>query len=490
MNGQDNPPLQPTPRRWRFGLTSRVVVLIVLFVIAIDVAIYLPILANFRTNYLKDRLAAGLTAALVFEAAPRNMIPESLAQEILASVGARTIVMKMHGTHRLLAVSDMPESIDETYDTRNAMPWESMMAACRALLAPKGRLLNVIGDAPMGGDSIEIVLPETPLKAAMRRYSIDLLLISLVMSAFLVCLAVFALNWMVLRPVRHLTSNLMDFGENPEDVTRIISPSGSTHEIGRAEQALATMQGQLVRELAQKKHLAALGLAVAKINHDLRNMLASAQLLSDRLASLQDPAVKRLAPKLISTLDRAIAFCTSTLAYGRAVERPPQLRRLVLQPVVHDAIETMNAGHAGAGPVQFANEVPADFEITADSEHMFRVLLNLMRNGSEAILNAGIADGRMTVRAAHTNSHAIIEVADNGPGVPKEKKDQLFEAFRGSSRPGGTGLGLAIAADLIRAQGGTIALLDDSPGATFRITLPNGAKKARGHANNSATSKT
>jgi signal transduction histidine kinase len=323
--------------RLRFGLAGRVLALTAVFVMLAEIAIYIPSIANFRNNWLLDRLASARTAALVFEAVPQDMVPEGLAEEILNSVGARTIVMKMHGTRRLLAASDMPPQIDETYDLRDPSPLTSIAAALRALASPPNRILNVIGNAPMGADFVEISLDEAPLKEAMRRYSINILLLSLVISAIVGCLAVAALNLMVLRPVRYLTSNLMKFGENPEDASRIIVPSGQSHEIGRAEQALARMQTALSQELAQKKHLAALGLAVAKINHDLRNMLASAQLLSDRLSTLTDPTVKRLAPKLLSTLDRAIRFCQSTLTYGRAIERPPVMRPLSLRSITAEA---------------------------------------------------------------------------------------------------------------------------------------------------------
>ncbi len=73
------------------------------------------------------------------------------------------------------------------------------------------------------------------------------------------------------------------------------------------------MEQTLVDELRTKKNLAALGLAVAKINHDLRNMLSAAQLLTDRLVDVRDPLTQRLAPKLVSTLDRGIRFCQAIL---------------------------------------------------------------------------------------------------------------------------------------------------------------------------------
>jgi signal transduction histidine kinase len=471
---KDDPTKIPrTPGRPRLGLASRVLLLTAGFVMLAEVAIYIPSIANFRNNWLRDRLASARTAALVFEAAPIDMVPEGLTEKILESVGAQTIVMKMHGTRRLLAASTMPPRIDETYDLRDPSALDAIWAAGRALISPPDRILDVIGNAPMGADFIEITLEEGPLKEAMQRYSINILILSLVISAIVACLAVAALHLMVLRPVRHLTSSLMRFGENPEDASRIIVPSGRQHEIGRAESALALMQTALSRELAQKKHLAALGLAVAKINHDLRNMLSSAQLLSDRLSSLSDPTTKRLAPKLVATLDRAIRFCQSILAYGRAVEHPPEKKRFELRPVVTDVGETV--APAGSKPVNISNDVPDGLEIVADPEHIFRVLMNLIRNSVEALeSNAASKDPpRVTVSAQRQAHSVIILVRDNGPGVPMAVRGKLFDAFQNSTRAGGSGLGLSIAADLVRAHGGRIELEPAQSGASFRIELPD-----------------
>jgi signal transduction histidine kinase len=460
-----------TATRPRVGLAARVMALIVLFVMIAEVAIYVPSMASFRDAWLRDRLAAAYTAALTLEAAPQ--ISDELRLELLSSVGAKVIVMKMHNTRRLLAESDMPPKVDETYDLRTATPVQSIKAAFDCLLAPPGRILDVYGDAPMGGDFIVITIDEGPLRAAMVRYSINILILSLLISAVVATFAVFAITIMVLRPIRRLTSNLIAFGENPEDQTRIIAPSAKRDEIGIAEEALARMQRSLVHELATKKHLAALGLAVAKINHDLRNMLTSAQLLSDRLALLPDPVARRLAPKLMATLDRAISFCQSTLAYGRIVERPVEARPVALGAVAQDALDTV-APDALSGP-ELVNSVPADVVVEADAEHLFRILMNLARNATEALASApsGPGQGRVEINARRSDGCALIEVSDNGPGIPAAARARLFEAFQGSSRPGGTGLGLSIAADLTRAHGGTIELLEGPrPGATFRVTLP------------------
>lgn len=476
-------------RRVRFGLASRLLALVVGVIMLTEIAIYVPSIANFRNSWLRDRLSAAYTAAMVFEAAPADMVPEGLAESILASVGAKTIVLKTKDTRRLLAASDMPPRIDDSFDLRDPAPLVSIAAAFRTLTAPAGRILNVTSAAPMGAEYIEITLDETPLRAAMREYSINILLLSLFISAIVAGLAVLAINLMVLRPVRRLTSSIVQFGADPENAARIIEPSGRTHEIGVAEDALAVMQRALVNEISQKKHLAALGLAVAKINHDLRNMLSSAQLMSDRLAELSDPLGRRFAPKLVATLDRAIAFCQSTLVYGRAVERPPQLAAVKLAPIVADAMET--AAPAGFGAVEILNETPPGFEVQADAEQLFRVLLNLLRNAIDALENAGPEPGRkplVRVRAWRDSANTLIEISDNGPGVPAQARPRLFAAFQSSGRPGGTGLGLAIAADLVRAQGGDIKLVEDAAadapgGAVFRISLPLPQGKKRNGGN-------
>jgi signal transduction histidine kinase len=275
--------------------------------------------------------------------------------------------------------------------------------------------------------------------------------------------------------MRRLTENMVAFSAAPEDTSRVIAPSGRSDEIGIAEEHLATMQEALQGTLREQRHLADLGLAVSKINHDLRNMLAAAQLFSDRLGSLPDPNVQRFAPKLIATLDRAIAYCTTTLAYGRAREAAPARRLVALDLLVDEVAGVL--GLAGHPSISFENRVPEKLEIDADPDQLFRVLVNLCRNAVQA-LESGDPDPsvvrRLVVSASREDGAVTIEIADTGPGVPERARAHLFRAFQGSVRPGGTGLGLAIAAELVRAHGGSIALLEtERPGATFRITIPD-----------------
>ena len=124
----------------------------------------------------------------------------------------------------------------------------------------------------------------------------------------------------------------------------MVTPSGRNDEIGVAERELGAMQRDLAGMLQQKSHLAALGLAVSKINHDLRNLLASAQLFSDRLLRVADPNVQRFAPKLMASLERAIAFCQSTLSYGQVREPAPERRAVPVEPLIEDVRDTLGLG--------------------------------------------------------------------------------------------------------------------------------------------------
>jgi len=462
-------------RRPRFGLATRVVFVIVAFIMVAEFIIYVPIIVNYRDNWLRNRLAAAYTATLVLEAGPRAMVSPQLSRELLDSVGARIIVLQTHGTRQILAATSLPPAVDEFYDLRHPTFLQALASTWRTYFANDDRVITVLGAAPMGGEAIEVTMDEGPAKEALHIVAARILTVSLTISALVAALAVGILNFMVLRPMRRLTSNITEFGADPENASRIIVPSGNPHEIGRAEEALATMQDALVRELTQKKHLAALGLAVAKINHDLRNMLASAQLLSDRLANVTDPLAQRLAPKLVATLDRAIRFCQATLTYGRATDEAPKPRLIDLRTTVAEAAEAVCLG---GGRVAIVNEISDSFTLWADPEQLFRVLLNLLRNGVEALDRAGPSGGRpaqIIVSASAREELAILEIADTGPGVPPSVRAQLFTPFSSSSRPGGSGLGLAIAADLVRAHGGSIELVpeeDEGAGARFRITLP------------------
>ena len=467
--------------RIRFGLSVKLLALTVLFVMLAEVSIYVPSIANFRLTWLNNKLSAAHTAAMVFEAAPD--VPDKLSRQILDSIGARAVAMKMGQQRRLLATTELPSEVLQEVDIRDMRPLIAIVEAFRTLLVAKDTdLLRAVGPAPLGGQFVEIVIPEGPLRSAMLIYSRNVMLLSIVISAISAALVYFALHYLFVRPLYRITANMTNFRADPEDRARILAPTARHDEIGFVEHELAEMQRDLADTLHGKTRLANLGLAVSKINHDLRNLLASAQLFSDRLAKLPDPTVQRFAPKLMQALERAIAFCQSTLSYGRLQEPPPERRPIPLEPLVEEVHETLNFGPDA--PIRWISAVERGLIVEADYDQLFRILLNLARNAVQAMESRASRDpGRDQIRITGRREGAVvvIEVSDTGPGFSEKARAHLFEAFQGSTRTGGTGLGLAIAAELVRAHGGDIRLVEGTIGATLRLTIPDRAVELSAH---------
>ena len=475
----------------RIGLSGKLLLLTIVFVMLAEVLIYVPSVANFRLNWLNDRLAAAHTAALVLEAAPSGMVPETLAKKILNSVGARAVAIKMGTQRRLLAASNVPESVAQSVDLRSVSAWQAIVDAFDTLFnCQSGDVMRVVGPAPMtDGQFLEIVLDEVPLRNAMWTFSVNILLLSLAISGITAMLVFLALHYLLVQPMGRITRAMVAFRADPENPSRLIVPSQRRDEIGRAEEELAAMQGEIASMLHQKSRLAALGLAVSKINHDLRNLLASAQLISDQLSTLPDPKVQRFAPKLMRALERAIAFCQSTLSYGRAQEPPPDRRIIPVGPLFEEVYEALGLGLDV--PIRWIVAVEKDLMVDADHDQLFRVLVNVARNSVQALQTHGAHDparDQIRITGRREGGVVVLEISDTGPGVPEKARAHLFQAFQGSARAGGIGLGLAIAAELVRAHGGDIHLVPGTIGATFRLTIPDRAveldtrRDARAHA--------
>ncbi|MEQ8700937.1 Signal transduction histidine kinase [Bauldia litoralis] len=455
------------------GLSWKLLILTLLFVSVSAVLIYVPSIANFRLTWLSDRLAMADTASVVLAAADTVDVPRDIQDQLLAAVGATAIAIRTGSVSRLIAAVEMPPEIDRTVDLRMMEPVADIVAAFETLLAPDERMLRVIGDSRNSG-AVELVITDTPLRDAMLSYSVRVLWLAVLISVILSGLLFLSVDRMFVRPMRRLSQNMVAFSDAPDDSTRVITPSGRGDEIGVAEDHLASMQRDLQTTLREQRHLADLGLAVSKINHDLRNMLASAQLFSDRLGGVSDPTVQRFAPKLIAALDRAISYCQTTLAYGRAREAPPSRRLIALDRLVDDVADGL--GLVGHQTIAFDNAVAQGMEIDADPDQLFRILVNLGRNAIQALESdsSPALVRRLTISGERRDGCIAIRVDDTGPGIPQAARAHLFQAFQGTVRPGGTGLGLAIAAELARAHGGSVALAEKAgPGACFEIIIPH-----------------
>ncbi len=456
------------------GLSGKLLVLTVMFVMLAEVLIFVPSVANFRMNWLRERLASAQIASLALEAAPDRMVSEMLRKELLENAGVLAVSLRRPDSRGLVLSAENLPTVSRSYDLRTRSAWANVLDAFDAIMAPEGRTIRVISAARFGGgNSIEIVFNETPLKAAIWTFCVNIAFLSIIISIITAALVYLALNWLLVRPMRSLTGNMVHFGQNPEDKSRIIKPSGRRDEIGTAEIELSQLQSELGQMLQQKSRLAALGLAVSKISHDLRNILAHAQLVSDRLGQVEDPTVKRVAPKLIGSLDRAIDLCVNTLKYGKAKERAPERARFVLLPLVEEVLETLDPqSHRG---VVFHNAVAGNLEIDADREQLFRIILNITRNAVQALESCERREGagQIVISAKRRGAVFYLSIEDDGPGIPRQAREHLFEAFQNSTRKGGSGLGLAISAELVQAHGGTLELDDTEHGARFKISIPD-----------------
>lgn len=444
------------------SLSARLLVLTVIFVMIAEVFIFAPSVARFRQDYLLERIGNAHLAILALDATPDGNVSDKLKKELLEHVDAYAISVRRGGM-RLSLVADGAHDIDKTIMLADESPASMITDALNGMIQPNDRMLRVVSPSPKDPETlIEVIIREGPLSDALLEFGWRIFLLSLVISLITASLVFASLHWLLVRPLRKLADNMVAFREEPEDATRIIKPSGRQDEVGLAERELATMQDGLRAALQQKEHLAALGTAVAKINHDLKGILSRAILVFDRLEESEDPEVRRIAPTLISAIDRAVAMCGQTLNY--VGQETPALNRtgFQLKSLLGEVCEAEVEG------IEIRAQVPDDMTVEADRDQLYRAISNLVSNA----VQAGAQD--ITVASHRYNGVLLIDVSDDGPGLPPRAQENLFKPFKGSTKAGGTGLGLAIARELIRGHGGDLELESTSgSGTTFRITIPD-----------------
>ncbi|MAS06062.1 MAG: histidine kinase [Ahrensia sp.] len=467
-----------TPERVEFRpgrrLSAKILLLTILFVMIAEVLIFVPSVANFRMTWLAGKVNTAAAASVLIASDADLELPLKAQDDVLMATGAMAIALKLGERSRFIRLSETMPDIHSEVNVSEFSAFSAIRDTFDTLLFGGDRYVRAYGPIGDSDNMIELILPDQPLRAAMLIYARNVAVLSLIISLITASLVFLAINRIAIRPIRRMTRAMLTFRMMPEDPHAVIVPSGRNDELGIAERELASMQGQLQETLKNRKRLADLGLAVSKINHDMRNILASAQLMSDRLSSVSDPAVQRFTPKLVRTLDRAVAYSENVLSYGRAGESAPNRRRVKLAPIISDVEELL--GIDPASGIEFSVNIPEGFELDADSEQLFRVLMNLCRNSVEAMRadTDPATVRRLSITAARMGTTALIGVEDTGPGLPAKARENLFSAFRGSARAGGTGLGLAIAQELVRAHGGTLELREDRGiGAHFEIRLPD-----------------
>ena len=454
------------------SLSGRFLILTVVFVMLAEILIFVPSIARFREDFLNARLDRSQIASLALLAS--EDISGELQNELLENAGVFNIVLRRNESRQLVLSSPIPSPVAATFDMRNATAFELIRDAMARLATPEPQVIRVIGEpSRMAGLLIEVTLDTPDLRAAMIDYGLRILLLSAVISAVTASLLFLAVRRFLVKPIKRVVGHMQSYAAAPEDARRVITPSAGVTELREAEDTLQLMQTQLTGALKQKERLAQLGGAVAKVSHDLRNILTSAQLFTDRIEMSEDPIVKRMAPKLVSSITRAVHLCETTLAYGKAEEPGPRLSRVHLANIVSDVIDSERLS-VGDGQVSFSEDIPASLIIRADAEQLYRVIANLVRNARQAIVNSG-QPGEINIAATDTDEDWIIHISDTGPGLPEKAREHLFKPFQGGATKGGTGLGLTIAQELVRGHGGQLMLdRSDKTGTVFAITLPRG----------------
>ena len=452
-------------------MSARLLLLTVVFVMLAEVFIFAPSIGRYWETWLNERLAAAHLAVLGLAATPNLVINAELEAELLSHVGAYSVSVRTDSHGKLMLMAEQPpKPISETFDLVNASAMKLIDYALQGLVSYDEQIIRVIGRSPEAPSStVEIVIDDLPLKDDLRNFGLRIFLLSLVISVITAGLVFLSLQLMLVRPMRRVTESMIAFQADPED-SPVYRPAGKrSDEIGLAEHALEDMQESLRTALRQQTRLAALGTAVSKINHDLRNILTTARLVSDSMAESADPRVRRVTPTLISAIDRAVDLCERTLTFARGGEMRLEPSRIQVAEMVSEVGAALPAVISGAAT--WRASVPADLVTTADRDQLYRVLANLSQNAVEA----GASELTVVAEVGDGRAQWSITFSDNGPGLPPRAQANLFQPFRGSARAGGTGLGLAIAREIVEAHGGAIGLLSSgAEGTVFRIVLPLG----------------
>lgn len=455
-------------RRFPLGLSGRLLVLTVFFVMVAEAMILAPSVARYRKTYLEEHIARGHLASLALEATADHMVSGELEEKLLDHAGAYSVALK-EGERKLLVLRrPMPPGIDASFNLDGMTFFGWLRDGWDTVVQDANRVLMVMGYSPRNPDvMIEIVIDEAPMRDEMLGYAGRILTLSVIISFSTAGLVFLSLQWLMVRPMRHITGAMIAFRQNPEDEATTLPPSERGDEIGVAQRELAAMQQEVRGALRQKGRLATLGAAVAKVNHDLRNSLATAVLASDKLTNIEDPEVQKVAPRLYDAIDRAVSLCSQTLNYVSDSEPILQRDLFHLSELIDEVRAALRHEAKDGSDFKLRNEVPFETSVSADRQHLFRVLANLGRNARQAGATTA------TIRVGEGAGGLVLDVVDDGPGLPPKARDKLFQPFAGSARKGGTGLGLVISQEIMRAHGGDIQLVETGEaGTTFRLTLP------------------
>ncbi|MBT8471381.1 MAG: hypothetical protein KJN99_02185, partial [Marinicaulis sp.] len=354
------------------SLSTKLLLLTILFVFLAEIVVLIPSIANQRRDWFEARIEAAYLVSLALENPNTAMMDQNVARQLFATANIRGVTVNHEDMRMLILAPEIdPHGPPRMHrvDLREMPPTNMVIDSWGTVFSRGDDLVQVTGSPQYADDNmaVDIIVSQGDLRSDLLLFGRNIFFLSLFISVLTASLVYWALNRMIVKPVKKLSHNMMAFEQDPENRSNILGVSNRRDEIGIAEHSLATMQQRLFDLLNERRRLAALGSGISKISHDLRNILASAQLMSDRLAKSEDPAVRKLSPRLVTALDRAIVLSRETLTYGGM-----DASKLDKSPVnLHALIDEVFEDTAAMG-VAMNNEIAADFEIIADRTQLYR----------------------------------------------------------------------------------------------------------------------
>jgi signal transduction histidine kinase len=463
-------------RRWRrldlkaiagvrfFGssLSARVLWLTVGIILLVELFVLMPSLGRERQSWMWERLTQAHLAAYAVEN-DAGAADDGTRATLLRLAGVLAVNLEAPGRSVAIgpAAGVAPGLIvDLAHETLLQSTWRAQLLLV-GLFDPHETVVAPSPQAPRV--HLRVVVDAAALSRYLRDYAGHVAALSVIVALITGLLLFTALDRLLVRPMQIMTASIVGFRKDPEHAAQ--SDIGwlanrPNDEISLAARELKVMQEEMRAALWRNARLAALGTAVAKISHDLRNILSSALLVADRLQDSVDPEAQRAAKTLIPAVERAAQLVSRTVDFAR--EGPPAITRTAVRvrELVEEASAVLRPDEVG---IDIENHVPDDLVLALDRAQIYRVLVNLLRNAVEA----GADALRISIQSKRGITRLVV--SDNGPGLPLRVQDNLFKPFTGSGRYGGTGLGLAIARDLIRAHGGELLLDKTGPRGTVFI---------------------
>jgi len=462
------------------GLSGKLLIMTIGFVMLAELFLFIPSVVTYRHDFLEERAERAGHLALALTGVPDYEGSEILSKKFMQDTDVLMVSARQEGMTELVLGIAPDQGPFEMIDLRKGLSLASVPKTFMAFFGPADGYYRLQAESVIEQhEAIEILLPKASLQQAMRDYFKRIFWLSLLIAIITGLLIYLALSRMIVKPIQRLAEGLSAFREDPKKRRAIHLPSGRRDEIGQLEREFHDMKQSVRTSFQQRERLASLGMAVAKINHDLRNVLTSAQLVSDRIAMDKDERVAGMGERLLKAVDRGIRLCTDVLHYSKGTDSPIEFETIRIALLAGEvAGDTLGQFRRNGKQVEFINDLPSELTLLADPDDVYRIIHNLFRNSAQAMQNrfVGVDDpeppAKIIVSSKVQNGMVEVSIKDTGPGLPKQAQENLFKAFTGGTGHGSSGLGLTISQDLARDQDGDLALAKTGPeGTEFILTL-------------------